>query len=144
MTGNKNQIITWLLLKSDDEVFDIEKHKEKRKLTQNAYYWLMLNKLAQVLKLSKEELHFKMLKDYSVRYQILLPEEIKPRGITYYEEKSVISKNEKLFKTYMVYTPSHELTKEEFSHLIDGLVNECKQQGIETMSSEEIKRLDLI
>lgn len=144
MTGNKNQIITWLLLKSDDEVFDIEKHKEKRRLTQNAYYWTLLNKLALALKISKEELHFKMLKEYSVRYQILLPEEVQPRGITYYEEKSIISKNGKKFKTYMVYTPSHELTKEEFIHLIDGLVEECKIQGIETMLPDEIKRLDLI
>lgn len=144
MTGTKNQIITWLLLKEDDEVFDIEKHKEKRKLTQNAYYWVLLNKLALVLKISKEELHFKMLKDYSVRYQILLPEEIKPRGITYYEEKSIISKNNKKFKTYMVYTPSHELTKEEFAHLIDGMVTECKLQNIETMTPDEIKRLELI
>ena len=144
MTGNKNQIITWLLLKSDEEVFDIEKHKEKRKLTQNAYYWVLLNKLASVLKLGKEELHLKMLKEYSVRYQILLPEEVIPRGITYYEEKSVISKNGKLFKSYMVYTPSHELTKEEFAHLIDGLVTECKEQNIETMTPEEIHRLELI
>lgn len=144
MTGNKNQIITWLLLKSDEEVFDIEKHKEKRKLTQNAYYWVLLNKLAQVLKISKEELHFKMLKEYSVRYQILLPEEVKPRGITYYEEKSFISKNRKLFKSYIVYTPSHELTKEEFAHLIDGLVTECKEQNIETMTPDEIQRLELI
>lgn len=144
MTGNKNQIITWLLLKSDEEVFDIEKHKEKRKLTQNAYYWVLLNKLANKLNLSKEELHFKMLKEYSVRYQILLPEEVKPRGITYYEEKSVISKNGKLFKSYMVYTPSHELTKEEFINLIDGIVSECKEQNIETLTPDEIKRLELI
>ena len=144
MTGTKNQIITWLLLKSDDEVFDIDKHKERRRLTQNAYYYQLLNKLAQVLKLSKEELHFKMLKQYSVRYQILLPKDVIPRGITYYEEKSTISKNGKLYKTYMVYTPSHELTKEEFAHLIDGLVSECKEQDIETMSINEIHRLELI
>lgn len=144
MIGTPKQIITWLLLQSDDEVFDISKHKEKRKLTQNAYYWVLLNKLALALKMNKEELHFKMLKDYSVRYQILLPEEVEPRGITYFEEKSVISKNGKYFKSYMVYTPSHELTKEEFAHLIDGLVTECKEQDIETLPLYEIQRLDLI
>lgn len=144
MTGNKNQIITWLLTKSDEEVFDISKHKEKRRLTQNNYYWTLLNQLANKLKLSKEELHFRMLKDYSVRYQILLPEEIEPRGIKYYEQKSTISKNGKYFKSYMVYTPSHELTKEEFAHLIDGLVTECKEQDIETLPLYEIQRLDLI
>ena len=115
-----------------------------KRITQNAYYWVLLNKLALALKMNKEELHFKMLKDYSVRYQILLPEEVEPRGITYFEEKSVISKNGKYFKTYMVYTPSHELTKEEFAHLIDGLVNECKEQNIETMTPDEIRKLDLI
>lgn len=144
MTGTTKQVITWLLTREDDEVFDITKHKEKRNLTQNSYYYVLLNKLANKLNMSKEELHFRMLKEYSVRYQILLPSEVQPRGITYYEEKSVIKKNDKLYKSYMVYTPSHELTKEEFAHLIDGLVNECKEQDIETLSENEIKRLELI
>lgn len=144
MTGTPKQIITWLLLQSDDEVFDISKHKEKRRLTQNSYYWQLLNKLAMKLRLSKEELHFKMLKDYSVRYQILLPDNVLPRGIKYYTHKSSIFKNGKLYIVYEVYTPSHELTKEEFAHLIDGLVNECKEQDIETMNINDIKRLDLI
>ena len=39
-----------------------------------------------------------------------------------------------------MFTPSHELNESEFAILMSGLIEECKLQGIETRSPEEIKR----
>ena len=41
---------------------------------------------------------------------------------------------------FIVYTPSHELNTDEFSLLLSGLITECKEQGIETRSPDEILR----
>ena len=41
---------------------------------------------------------------------------------------------------YQVYTPSHELKTDEFAILLDGLIEECKNQGIDTRTPDEIKR----
>jgi hypothetical protein len=60
------------------------------------------------------------------------------RGIEYYEKKSTIKKDDKLFNVYHVYTPSHELKTDEFAILLDGLCRECQQQGIETRSPNQI------
>ena len=74
-----------------------------------------------------------MLKNYSPRYEILVPADKKIRGIEYYERKSKIVKDDKEFYVYHVYTPSHELKTDEFAILLDGLIQECQQQGIDTI-----------
>ena len=131
MAGNKRKLITYLLDQDNDAIFDLKIHKEKRNLNQNAMYWKLLNELAMKLNLSTEETHKQILKDYSVRYEILVPEETELRGIEYYEWKSKIIKNGKVFIVYHVFTPSHELKTDEFSHLLSGLVQECENVGIE-------------
>ena len=139
MTGSKNQCINWLL-ESEADIFDVKVHKEQRNKKQNDKYYKLLNELANKLKIGWRELHFDMLKNYSVTYEMMVPEETEIRGIEYYEKKSTIIKNGKKFNVYHVYTPSHELKTDEFAILLDGLVQECKQQGIDTRSSEEIER----
>ena len=139
MTGSKNQCINWLL-ESEAEIFDVKVHKEQRNKKQNDKYYKLLNELAKKLKKGWREIHFDMLKNYSVAYEMMVPEETEIRGIEYYEKKSTIIKNGKRFNVYHVYTPSHELKTDEFAILLDGLIQECEQQGIDTRSSEEIER----
>lgn len=45
--------------------------KKQRNNQQNKMYWKLINQLAIKLKTSVEEIHFNMLRDYSVRYEIL-------------------------------------------------------------------------
>lgn len=136
--GTPKKLIDWLYDQDKEKIYEIKEYKEKRNNDQNAKYWKLLNELALKLKISVEELHFQMLKFYSQRYQILIPTETSIRGIEYYEKKSTIKKDNKLFDVYIIYTPSHELNTEEFSLLLEGLCNECKEQGIETRSPEEL------
>lgn len=139
MTGSKNQCINWLL-ESEADIFDVKVHKEQRNKKQNDKYYKLLNELAKKLKKGWREIHFDMLKNYSTVWEMLVPEDTNITGIEYYEKKSTIIKNGKKFNVYHVYTPSHELKTDEFAILLDGLVQECKQQGIDTRSSEEIER----
>ena len=139
MTGSKKQCINWLL-ESEADIFDVKVHKEKRNKKQNDKYWKLLNELAKKLKIGWKELHFDMLKNYSTVWEMLVPEDTKITGIEYYEKKSTIIKNGKRFNVYHVYTPSHELKTDEFAILLDGLVHEAEQQGIDTRSPSEIER----
>ena len=143
LVGNKNKIISWLLNQEEKKIFEIKEYKEKRNLDQNAKYYKLLNELALTLKIGVEELHFEMLKNYSVRYQILIPKETELRGIKYYELKKTIKKDNKLFNIYEVYVPSHELKTDEFAMLLNGLIEECKAQDIEVRSPSEIREEEL-
>ena len=142
MIGNVLKIIQWLYDQDKNKLFEIKEYKEKRNKNQNKKYWKLLGELSLKTKLGIEELHFEMLKSYSPRYEILVPNESSVRGIEYYEKKSKILKNGKEFYVYHVYTPSNELNTAEFAILLKGLCEECKQQGIETLSPEELEELE--
>lgn len=143
LIGNKNKIISWLLNQGEDKIFEIKEYKEKRNLDQNAKYYKLLNELALTLKIGTEELHFEMLKNYSVKYQILIPQDAELRGIKYYELKKTIKKDNKLFNIYEIYAPSHELKTDEFALLLNGLIEECKNQDIEVRSPNEIREEEM-
>lgn len=138
--GTPIKLIEYLYECDKSKVYEVQEYKEKRNNQQNSKYWKLLGELSLKLKIGIEELHFHMLKNYSQRYEILVPKNYEVRGIDYYEEKSTILKNGKEYTVYQVFTPSHELNTTEFSLLIEGLIEECKQVGIDTRSPEEIKR----
>ena len=140
MIGNALKLIEFLYIQDKHKLYEVKEFKKKRNNNQNGKYWKLLFELSLKTKISVEELHFNMLKNYSQRYEILVPADKEIRGIEYYERKSKISKNGKEYIVYQVYTPSHELKIDEFAILLDGLIQECKQQGIETRSYDEIKR----
>jgi len=143
LIGNKNKIISWLLNQGEDKIFEIKEYKEKRNLDQNAKYYKLLNELALTLKIGTEELHFEMLKNYSIRYQVLIPKETELRGIKYYELKKTIKKDNKLFNIYEVYVPSHELKTDEFALLLNGLIEACREQNLEVRSPSEIREEEM-
>ena len=143
MIGIPKKIISWLLNADENKLYQCKMYKEKRNLSQNNKYYALLNELALTLKIGVEELHFEMLKNYSVRYQILIPKETELRGIKYYELKKTIKKDNKLFNIYEVYVPSHELKTDEFAMLLNGLIEECREQNLEVRSPSEIREEEM-
>ena len=49
--------------------------------------------------------------------------------------------NDKEVTYYRIYRGSHTYNSEEMSKLIAGTIEECKEQGIETATPEEIARM---
>ena len=142
MHGNVRQLITYLATVCDEtKEYEVKEYKRKRNNNQNAKYYKLLNELALTLRISVEELHFEMLKYYSVRYQVCVPHNQELRGVKYYELQGIRQSNEKLYDVYNVYTPSHELNTAEFAFLLGGLVQECVNAGVETLSPDELAYL---
>lgn len=139
MTGSRNQCINWLL-EAEEDIFDVKVHKEQRNKKQNSRYWTLLYKLSLKLGIGVRELHKQMLRDYSKQGPVCAPSTYDMRGVKYYDVMSKFIKDGVEFTSYQVYTPSHELKTDEFAILLDGLIQECEQQGIDTRSSEEIER----
>lgn len=139
MIGNKNQCINWLL-ETEADIFEVDIYKTKRNNEQNAKYWKLINELSKKLRIGVFQLHKQMLRDYSKQGQICTPSSYDMSAIKYYDLKSKFIKNDIEYSVYQVYTPSHELKTDEFAILLDGLVQECEQQEIETRSPEEIER----
>lgn len=144
LKGKPSELATLLFQLDQEKEYEIKEYKSQRNKDQNAKYWKLLNELSRITKIGVEELHFNMLKNYSPRYEILVPQNYELRGIEYYERLSTIKKGDNLFNVYRVYTPSHELKTDEFAILLDGLCQECKQVGIETYSPDELKEMEML
>lgn len=144
LKGKPSELATLLFQLDQEKEYEIKEYKSQRNKDQNAKYWKLLNELSRITKIGVQELHFNMLKNYSPRYEILVPQNYELRGIEYYERLSTIKKGDNLFNVYRVYTPSHELKTDEFAILLDGLCQECKQVGIETYSPDELKEMEML
>ena len=142
MIGTSNKIITYLLEQEKDKKFELKEYKEKRSLNANNYYWQLVTELGNVLRMDKEDLHFLLLQKYGQSEMISVVAEVDMKDyLKYYTEAGESDLNGKTFKHYKVYKGSSEMDKKEMSILINGLVEECKIQGIETKTPAEINSL---
>ena len=142
MIGNPIQLIQWLYNQDKDKLYEIKEHKEKRSLNANSYFWVLVGKLANVLRLKKDEVYLLMLKDYGQSMLIPVLKGEKPDGyFKYYEYEKSSVLNGKEADWYRVFKGSSEYNTREMSVLIDGIVQECKEQDIETLPPNELKSL---
>ena len=145
MIGHPKELISWLLDQPADSVFTVKERKRKRSLTQNAYYWSLLNQLARVLGYPDDEVHRTMLATYGVCEVFSVREDVPLKGyFRYYDVIGTGQVNGRLFKHVRVWKGSSEMDSKEFSHLLDGMRQECQAQGIPVMTPEETAQLKWI
>ena len=142
MIGTQKEVINWALEQDKDKKLEIKIYRPLRGQRANAYYWELLNELANVLKIENDELHFMLLQKYGQVQIVSALAYIDISGyFKYYTEAGETTLNGKKFKHYKVYKGSSEMDSREMSILINGLVEECKIQGIETRPKTEIKSM---
>lgn len=143
-TGTKAEISQFLYKLDKDTKYDIkiDKHRNKRSLDANAYSWVLQTEIANVLRESKEKIHFDMLKAYGQRDYISLLANVNIADYyTYYEEVGTFKQNNNTFKSYLIYKETHNYDSKEMAIFIDGVVQEARNLGIETLEDKEINEL---
>lgn len=141
MIGTKKELIKYLLEKDEVKKYEIKEYNEKRSLDQNKYYWKLLGELAKKMRVSPDELHFEMIKKSCPFEEYLVPDTANLRGIKYKEILSQRKVKDKVFKVIRVYVGSSDLDTKEMTILLDSLIEECKLQGIETLSPNELAKM---
>ena len=145
MIGKAEDISKWLWSQDREKIFEIKGFKHKRTLSQNSYAWELIGKLSDKMTIPKEEMYLKMLKDYGQTIIIPIPEGDSPNGwFKYYEfyTKSVI--NGKNADYYKVYKGSSEFTTLEMKYFLDGIIHECQNLGIPTLTEEQYQKMRLV
>lgn len=122
---------------------EIKEYKQKRSLNANALLWKLCNEIGNKLRLSKEEIYLNMLKHYGQSEIISVQSDVNIQGyFKYFEEIGQAKINGKNYFTYYkIFKGSSEYDTQEMSILLDGVVQEAKEQGIQVLSASE---LDLI
>ena len=142
MIGNAEEIIKWLFAQDREKVFEIKEHRAKRSLTANAYAWSLIGKIADALRTSKDEVYLTMLKRYGQSDMVSVLSFIDVSGyFKYYEPIATANLQGREFTHYRIYKGSSEYDTKEMSILIDGIVSEAKDLGIDTLPETEINRL---
>lgn len=133
-------------IKTEDRLrIKVVKYREKRSLDANAYAWVLMTKIADVVSSSKEEIYEEMLQRYGTCY------EDENGYVTITVKKSVdMSKidghwklcggNDK-FNSYLMIKGSSEYDTAEMSRFIDHIVQEAQELGIETATPDELERM---
>lgn len=140
----KNKLLIEVSNLDQDKVYDvkIEPFSEKRTKSMNSYYWVLVTELASKLNTSKDELHAELIKRYAPRdYLSMLSQVNISDYFPYYDLQSTYKSNGNTFKSYLVYKRSSDMNKNEFRGLLDGLISECHECGISTMTPQEIELL---
>lgn len=159
MRGTPAQIATWairMVEKAPEKIFEVKEIRKKRTMSQNSYYWALLYEVGKALRMSQTELHNRMLRDYSYPELIgghpiraLIPDTDQAERDTLQMDKAHLKPTMQTttladgitYRTYVMLKGSHAMTVDEFSYLLEGLVHEAKQQGVETMTPKELEEL---
>lgn len=148
-TENLNNVVK---LKDNKSLcnIDIKKHREKRSLNANAYCWVLIEKIAEKMKLSKEDIYKRMLADYgtiavdSEGKKIIFSVKANVDVSKYFKYyKFLGDSKDGQYKHYYVIKGSSEYDSAEMAKFIDGIVKDCQMIGIETMTPEEIAKLEV-
>lgn len=143
---------------SQEEWLDVEvkKHRRKRSLDANSYYWLLTSRLAEAINVSKPYMHNYLLRRYGQiemiggqAIYIVIPDteeaqkQVDEEDLYHLKPTSQVKEGRDgmMYRTYMMLKGSSAYDTREMSMLIDGLVGECKGAGIETLPSEELERM---
>lgn len=147
-TTYKSALSGFEALKDKELVVKVTSFSKKRSLSQNAYMWVLLDELAKKLHLSKEELYKKYIKEYGVFEILPIKNEAAVRfkrnwaknGLGWFCEDLGESKLSG-FTKLIAYYGSSVYNSNEMSRVVDAIVDDCKDQGIDTMSMADIMLL---
>jgi hypothetical protein len=137
--------------KHKDRLYDLEvkEHRKKRSLDANAYAWVLINKIADALRITPKEIYRQAIQNIGGNSEVFpIKEEAADHFIRIWEAKGtgwpcVDLGPSKIpgYRNVMAYFGSSTYDTEQMSRLIDNLVQDCKALDIEVKSDEEIASL---
>lgn len=155
--GDRREALSLAASYADKKLrIEVKEYREKRSLTANAYYWVLVNKLARALEISAANLHNQMLRRIGKPFlfggstiRVALPETEETETLVLEDEHNHLMPTSEVFvdkagilrRTYMMLSGSHDFDRAEFSRLIGDIVDECKTAGIETLPPDELARM---
>lgn len=126
----------------------IGKKTKKRSLDANAYAWVLLSKLAEKLNKSKTEIYRDIIKDVGGNCDTVCVQDKAVKQLCEGWERNGIGWLTETFPSKIegctnvtLYYGSSTYDTEQMCRLINLILQECRQVGIETKSTEEIDSL---
>ena len=146
-TINEKEAIKEIDKIKDCEKLSIEakKYRQRRSLDANAYAWVLMQKLAEAVNSDKWHIYLRCLQRYSRAFtHVIVKESAVDRMQELYRtciDLGKVTVNGQTGHQLQVYYGSSTFDTKEMSVFIDGIVSECKELGIQTMTPAELERM---
>ncbi len=150
MIGTPKELLQYLWELDQDKQYEIKEYRQKRSLDANAYCWVLCKEIANKLHITKEEVYRKNIRDRGKFEIIPIKKEAIDTFINAWTSKGIgwiceIFGKSKLdgYKNIIAYYGTSVYDSKEMSIFIDGIVQEAKQLGIETLTLDELKKIGI-
>lgn len=122
---------------------DVKQYRKKRSLDANALMWACIGDIASALRADKWDTYLRMLKRYGKYTHICVKPSVVDAVKAQWRECEVVGAitiNDQEAVQMLCYFGSSTYNTKEFSVLLDGIISEMKEMGIETPMPQDMKR----
>lgn len=148
---NENQEVMALY----DELSSVEKlsikvakYREKRSLDANAYFWVLADKLAERMNLTKEEVYRNSIRNIGGVSEVVCVQDKAVEKLRQSWQKNGIGWQTEVMPSkiagctnVILYYGSSTYDKAQMSRLIDNIIQDCQAIGIPTQTPDEIANM---
>lgn len=137
--------------KHKDRLYDLEvrEHRKKRSLDANAYAWVLIDKLADAMRITPKEIYRQAIQNIGGNCEIIpIKEEAAERFKQIWENQGlgwpcVDMGKSKIpgYRNLRAYYGSSTYDTRQMAQLIDNLVQDCKALDIETLPPDKLALL---
>lgn len=129
---------------------ELSQDRNKRSLSANAYFHVLVNKIAGETGAGNDEVKRDVVLSYGAvmtddegaKVGVKLPKSVDVNKIYPYAKWfDIRTENGKEFNCYIIYKQTHTLDSAEMARLIDGAIYEAKALDIQTETPEQIARM---
>lgn len=128
---------------------EVKEHRKKRSLDANAYAWVLINKLADAMRITPLEVYRQAIVNIGCNHEILpIKEEAVDHFKKIWEAKGLgwpcldLGKSKiPGYRNLVCYYGSSTYDTSQMSQLIDNLVQDCKALDIETLTPDKLALL---
>lgn len=137
--------------KHKDKLYDLEikEHRKKRSLDSNAYAWVLINKIAEALRLTPKDVYRQAIQDIAGNHEIIpIKTEAADKFKQVWESQGqgwpcIDIGRSKIdgYRNMKAYYGSSTYDTRQMSLLIDHLIQDCKALDIETLTPDKLALL---
>ena len=127
----------------------LKEHRKKRSLDANAYAWVLIGKLADVMRVPPEIVYINAIQNIGGNYEVIpIRDEAVDKFIEVWKKNGlgwpcVDMGRSKIpgYRNIRAYYGSSTYDTRQMSVLIDSLIQDCKALDIETLSEEKLSAM---
>lgn len=124
----------------------LKKWRQSRSKNANAYMWVLCDKLGKKIGINKEEVYLTHIRSVGVFRAVELPKDAAPTIFTAWRRLGIGWVADEISEvdgkvSALLYYGSSTYNTVQMSRLINSIVEECKEQGVQTMTPDEIANM---